>query len=89
MSNELMTKVIVALKKTLNISQERVLAPITRLREDLGLDSMTSLTFLMTLEEMIEGFIIDPEKLDMRDLESIQSITQYVVRQVEVTDYEC
>ncbi|MDX1900947.1 MAG: phosphopantetheine-binding protein [Gammaproteobacteria bacterium] len=87
MQTELMQKVIAALKKTLNISDSKSMLPETKLRDDLGLDSMTSLTFLMTLEEMFDGFFVDPETLDMRDLDSIQSITIYLEKQLGSVTY--
>ncbi len=53
-----------------------------RLREDLHLDSMSSLMFLMKLEESISGFYVDPETLDPDDLESVSSVIRYVDMQV-------
>jgi len=87
MKINLIDVVIAALKKTLNISEQRTFLPDTRLKEDLGLDSMTSLTFLLTLEEMLDGFVVDPEKLDMRDLDSIKTIAVYVQRELEGSAY--
>ncbi len=56
----------------------------TKLKEDLGLDSMTSLTFLMELENAIQGFYVDPESLEMDDLETIESVCCYVAVQAQV-----
>jgi acyl carrier protein len=53
-----------------------------KLRDDLGLDSVTSLIFLMALEEFIEGFTVDPESIDISDLDSIQTVAHYVERQL-------
>ena len=78
----LIETVIVALKKTLNISDDSSILPATKLRDDLGLDSMTSLTFLLTLEDMLSGFVVDPEKLDMSDLDSVQSVAAYIQREM-------
>ena len=50
----------------------------TRLKEDLGLDSMSSLTFLMALEDAIDGFTVNPETLDVNDLITVESISNYI-----------
>lgn len=53
-----------------------------RLREDLHLDSMSSLMFLIKLEEFIPGFYVDPETLHANDLETISSVIRYVNSQM-------
>lgn len=87
MHSELMQAVTHALQKTLNTSAGTKMLPETRLKDDLGLDSMTSLTFLMALEETLEGFHVDPETLNMDDLDTIQSITTYIAKQLEGSLY--
>jgi acyl carrier protein len=77
-----MEKIQMALSKALNGKSLTNLTPQTKLREDVGLDSITSLTFLMALEEFVEGFLVDPDTLDMSDLECIQTINQYIERQL-------
>ncbi len=77
-----MEKIQMALTKALNGKPLADLTPQTKLRDDVGLDSITSLTFLMALEELIEGFIVDPDTLDMSDLECIQTINEYIERQL-------
>lgn len=67
-----------ALASILNFSDENSITIDQRLREDLQLDSMSSLMFLMKLEENIQGFFVDPETLEMKDLETVSSIIQYV-----------
>ncbi|OGT26794.1 MAG: hypothetical protein A3I77_08280 [Gammaproteobacteria bacterium RIFCSPLOWO2_02_FULL_42_14] len=48
------------------------------LRNDLQLDSMGSLMFLMKLEESIDGFYVDPETMHESDLETVNSVIGYV-----------
>jgi acyl carrier protein len=50
----------------------------TRLREELGIDSMTSLTFLMALEDEIPGFTVDAGTLEAEHFQTIGSICGYV-----------
>jgi acyl carrier protein len=54
----------------------------TALREELGIDSMTSLTFLMALEERVEGFTVDAATLEAEHFRTIGSICAYVREQL-------
>ena len=55
----------------------------TSLRDDLGIDSMTSLTFLMALEDNIPGFVVDAATLEAEHFLSIGSICEYVLMQLD------
>jgi acyl carrier protein len=50
------------------------------LREDIGLDSMSSLMFLVAIEQAL-SFTIDPSTLDASDFETIDSICTYIETQ--------
>ncbi len=78
--SEILQEIKSALIKILPHAAKQAMHSSTRLREDLGLDSMTSLTFLMALEEGIAGFHVNPVTFDVNDLESIQSVMRYVER---------
>ncbi|WP_433493519.1 acyl carrier protein [Micromonospora sp. CA-248089] len=54
----------------------------TQLREDLGIDSMTSLTFLMALEDAVDGFFVDATTLEADHFQTIGSIYEYVRTQL-------
>jgi acyl carrier protein len=54
----------------------------TTLRDDLGIDSMTSLTFLMALEDSIDDFAVDAETLEADHFRTIGTICDYVESQV-------
>jgi hypothetical protein len=41
---------------------------------------MTSLSFLMALEDNIKGFIVNADTLDVEHLTSVESITSYVMQ---------
>ncbi|OGT45646.1 MAG: hypothetical protein A3E82_09135 [Gammaproteobacteria bacterium RIFCSPHIGHO2_12_FULL_38_11] len=75
-----------ALASTLNLSNNLCINSNAYLKEDLQLDSMSSLMFLMRLEESIEGFFVDPETIEMRDLETVSSVINYVDMQVLLRD---
>lgn len=78
MSGEILSAIKDALKSTLNLNEETQILQNTKLKEDLGLDSMSTLTFLIALEESIDGFIVDPDLLDIGDLETVASVENYV-----------
>lgn len=82
LQHELIDKITMALSKALGGRTLQNITLATKLRDDLGLDSITSLTFLMALEEEIKGFIVDPETLNMDDLYCVQTIAAYVERQL-------
>ncbi len=63
---------ILHLEKDCNISLH------SKLKEDLGLDSMSTLSFLMSLEENLDGFVVDPDTLDANHLETIETVINYV-----------
>ena len=71
-----------ALASTLKISDLASIRLEDHLREDLQMDSMSSLMFLMKLEENINGFFVDPETLQMSDLETVSSVINYIDMQV-------
>lgn len=78
MNGEILSAIKDALKSTLNLNEETQILQNTKLKEDLGLDSMSTLTFLIALEESIDGFIVDPDLLDIGDLETVASVENYV-----------
>ena len=73
-----------ALATTLQISDPLKIDTRQHLKRDLRLDSMSSLMFLMRLEDTIDGFYVDPETLQHSDLETVDSIIQYVDLQLDL-----
>lgn len=71
-----------ALASTLNFSDIASINENHHLKKDLQLDSMSSLMFLMKLEETIDGFYVDPETLQMQDLETVSSVVRYINMQM-------
>lgn len=81
---QLSTEILVknALASTLGFSSVDLIDMDSHLKNDLKLDSMSSLMFLMKLEETIDGFYVDPETLEMRDLETVNTIVNYIDMQM-------
>jgi len=82
MKQEIKDLVVKALAKVLKLNDSEKIQMTDTLKDDLGLDSMSSLTFLMELEDLIEGFQVDPDTLDSEALATVYSITQYVEKQI-------
>lgn len=81
---KLSTEVLVknALASALSFTNSESIDISSHLKNDLQLDSMSSLMFLMKLEETIDGFYVDPETLEMRDLETVSTIVNYIDMQL-------
>lgn len=77
-----MQKVKCALIKVLKLNQGTELLAQSKLKDDLGLDSMSTLSFLMILEESIDGFVIDPDTLDTNHLDTVDSVMSYISNQL-------
>jgi acyl carrier protein len=82
MREEVILKIKTVLMNTLNLSSIETIHGASKLKDDLGLDSMSSLTFLLALEDSINGFKVDPDTLEMEDLATLDSITNYVCEEV-------
>jgi acyl carrier protein len=76
------------LAQTLNTVSLETIHPHSKLKEDLGLDSMSSLTFLMALEDAIPGFLVDPDTLDASHLEDVENIIRYISQQLGGQQYD-
>lgn len=76
------------LAQTLSTISPEAIHLHSKLKEDLGLDSMSSLTFLMGLEDNIPGFLVDPNTLDASHLENVENILSYISQQLEGQHYD-
>ena len=72
-------KVIDTLNNMMPVSDSLILSEEISLRDDLGMDSLSSLTFLMELESSIDGFSVNPENLDEQHFSSIGKMVDYVI----------
>ena len=80
--SKLLSSVIDALAHEIKADPDERFEAEMSLRDDVGLDSMSILTFLMSLEDRIPGFTVDAETLESRHVQTIDSICQYVVEQL-------
>ncbi|WP_349010512.1 acyl carrier protein [Photorhabdus bodei] len=70
------------LTKELNVGSLNDMNESTSLRDELGLDSMTTLTFLMSLEDNVPNFMIDANTLEASHVQSIGSVCDYVLERL-------
>ena len=77
-------QVIQTLVETLKLKDASQVKMEDNLRDDLGLDSMSSLTFLINLEEKIAGFHVDPDTLDADYFLTVGAMTNYVEKQLSL-----
>ena len=75
-----------AIIKTLKLKQEFVIDHETRLREDLGLDSMASLELLLNIEEKISGFSIEPGRLEPDDLKTYRTLCNFIKNEISYSE---
>jgi diaminopimelate decarboxylase/acyl carrier protein len=80
--SELLSRVIDALAHEIRADPGERFEAEMSLRDDVGLDSMSILTFLMSLEDRVPGFTVDAETLESRHVQTIDSICQYVAEQL-------
>jgi acyl carrier protein len=78
-----------ALAQTLNVDDISSIRLNTSLKNDLHLEPMETLMFLIKLEELIDGFYVDPDTFRMSDLDTVSSIVSYANKQlVEARDLD-
>lgn len=83
MRNDLFEMVCKTAKETLNLSHINRITLDTKLKDDLGLDSMSTLSFLMSLEENTDDFVVDPDTLDTAHLETVGTLLQYMSNEID------
>lgn len=79
----IITEIKKALASVLKIDNWENISNRAVLRDELGLDSMSSLSFIMELEDNIPNFIVDAETLTAEDLYSVNNVTNYVILQLK------
>lgn len=76
--DEIVITVKKVLSERLNTESIMDIGVDSSLSDDIGLDSMSTLTFLMSLEDAIPEFTIDANTLEASHVQSIASVCEYV-----------
>jgi acyl carrier protein len=82
MKQEIISQVKHALAQTLNLDTPHTINEQGKLKDDYGLDSMSSLTFLTTLENLIPNFVINPDTLEVWHLDTPNTVADYVIQEL-------
>ena len=82
MNEKILAAIKTSLFETLSLPEGTSLGLDSKLKSDLGLDSMSTLSFLMSLEENLDGFIVDPDTLNAEHLETIGSVVDYISSEI-------
>lgn len=65
--------------ETTNVSE---LNPSTHLERDLGFESGLYIELIMYLEEKIDALILDPSTLELKNFETVGTLSGYIERQL-------
>ncbi|GGU52466.1 hypothetical protein GCM10009504_06600 [Pseudomonas laurentiana] len=66
------------LRRVLNLPETLLVVPDSHLRNQLGLDSLTSMELLVSLEDEIEGFFVNPDTITPGHFNTVASLAQYI-----------
>ncbi len=56
----------------------------SHLKNDLGLDSLSSMFFLTYLEDNLNGFEVNPDTIEARDFNTVETIYNYIVQELNI-----
>jgi len=80
---EIMEIVTGGLIQVLELDGGMQIRPDSHLRDELGLDSLSSMEFLVYLEDEIEGFVVNAETIEARSFNTVETISNYVYTEIE------
>jgi len=66
------------LRVVLKLPESTVIHADSHLRDDLGLDSLTSMELLISLEDEIEGFFVNPDTIVPRHFNTVATLAGYI-----------
>lgn len=56
----------------------------THLKNDLGIDSLSSMFFLTFLEDNIQGFEVNADTIEAKHFNTLRSIFEYVLNEMKI-----
>jgi len=72
------TAVATIVRTTLKLPDSKPIFADSHLRDDLGLDSLSSMEILVGLEDAVEGFFVNPDTIEPRNFNTIGTLAAYV-----------
>ncbi len=64
--------------KILKLPQDKTILANSHLRDDLGIDSLSSVEVLVALEDQIEHFFVNPETIEPKHFNTIETLASYI-----------
>ncbi|NKI73711.1 phosphopantetheine-containing protein [Dickeya sp. CFBP 2040] len=74
--------IIEAIGLVLETSNVSELNASTHLERDLGFESGLYIELIMYLEEKIDGLVLDPATLELKNFETVGTLSSYIERQL-------
>ena len=78
MTTNILDIVFKGLRDILEMSLDQAIAADAHLKNDLGIDSISSMDLLMYLEDHIDGFTVNADTLEARHFNTPTSMTEYI-----------
>jgi len=66
-----------------NITKEQIKLD-SHLKNDLGIDSLSSMFFLTYLEDNINGFVVNADTIEARHFNTLQTIFEYTLSEMKI-----
>jgi len=82
---EIISVVTNGLIQVLELDSNTAVQLNSHLRDDLGLDSLSSMEFLVYLEDEIQGFIVNAETIEAKSFNTVETISNYVFNELKQT----
>lgn len=60
----------------------------SHLKNDLGIDSLSSMFFLTYLEDNIKGFEVNADTIEARHFNTLQTITDYILSEIKIQEVQ-
>jgi len=83
---EIIKIVTKGLIEVLEIDSKKKVELNSHLRDDLGLDSLSSMEFLVYLEDEIKGFVVNAETIEAKSFNTVETISNYVYSELETSN---
>lgn len=78
MTENIISIVTEGLRTVLELPADHPIAPDAHLKNDLGIDSITSMDLLMYLEDHVENFTVQADTLEARHFNTPTTMTEYI-----------
>lgn len=86
MSDNIISTIHQGLRDILELPTDQQISPDAHLKDDLGIDSISSMDLLMYLEDHIDGFVVKADTLEARHFNTPTTMTEYIIGELAPTE---